>query len=63
MSDAFVELGNREALKITLRVLLPLFLGSLGRKVSPIYVTSLSVQHVRFGDIGPLGWCGYRRSS
>src|SRR6185437_11376547 len=53
MSDAFSELSHREALKITLGVLLPLFLGSLDQT---IVAAALPVIGRSFGDLQNVPW-------
>ena len=53
MSDAFVELNHREALKITIGVLLPLFLGSLDQT---IVGAALPVIGRDFGDLQNVPW-------
>ena len=53
MSDAFFELNHREALKITIGVLLPLFLGSLDQT---IVGAALPVIGRDFGDLQNTPW-------
>lgn len=53
MSDAFVELNHREALKITIGVLLPLFLGSLDQT---IVGAALPAMGRDFGDLQNVPW-------
>ena len=53
MGDAFVELNHREALKITLGVLLPLFLGSLDQT---IVGAALPAMGRDFGDLQNVPW-------
>jgi EmrB/QacA subfamily drug resistance transporter len=53
MSEKFVELGHREALKITIGVLLPLFLGSLDQT---IVGAALPVIGRDFGDLQNVPW-------
>jgi hypothetical protein len=53
MSDAFVELSHREALKITLGVLLPLFLGSLDQTIVGAALPAIGRD---FGDLQNVPW-------
>ena len=53
MSDAFVELKHREALKITLGVLLPLFLGSLDQTIVGAALPAIGRD---FGDLQNVPW-------
>jgi EmrB/QacA subfamily drug resistance transporter len=53
MSDAFVELSHREALKITLGVLLPLFLGSLDQTIVGAALPAIGGD---FGDLQNVPW-------
>ena len=53
MSDAFVELSHREALKITIGVLLPLFLGSLDQTIVGAALPAIGRD---FGDLQDVPW-------
>ena len=53
MSDAFVELSHREALNITLGVLLPLFLGSLDQTIVGAALPAIGRD---FGDLQNVPW-------
>ncbi len=53
MSDAFVELNHREALKITIGVLLPLFLGSLDQTIVGAALPAIGRT---FGDLQNVPW-------
>ena len=53
MSDAFVELSHREALKITIGVLLPLFLGSLDQTIVGAALPAIGRD---FGDLQNVPW-------
>jgi MFS family permease len=53
MSDAFFELNHREALKITIGVLLPLFLGSLDQTIVGAALPAIGRS---FGDLQNVPW-------
>jgi EmrB/QacA subfamily drug resistance transporter len=53
MSDAFFELSHREALKITIGVLLPLFLGSLDQTIVGAALPAIGRS---FGDLQNVPW-------
>ncbi len=53
MSDAFSELSHREALKITIGVLLPLFLGSLDQTIVGAALPAIGRS---FGDLQNVPW-------
>jgi EmrB/QacA subfamily drug resistance transporter len=53
MSDAFVELSHREALKITIGVLLPLFLSSLDQTIVGAALPAIGRD---FGDLQNVPW-------
>ena len=53
MSDAFVELNHREALKITIGVLLPLFLSSLDQTIVGAALPAIGRS---FGDLQNVPW-------
>jgi len=53
MSDAFFELDHREALKITIGVLLPLFLGSLDQTIVGAALPAIGRS---FGDLQNVPW-------
>jgi EmrB/QacA subfamily drug resistance transporter len=53
MSDAFVELNHREALKITIGVLLPLFLSSLDQTIVGAALPAIGRT---FGDLQNVPW-------